>query len=266
MRAVLRIVAWASAAWLLLASSAPATPDRLLDDLVRTRTPGFTYDYAGVISADARVRIDRLLEQLEAKTGAQVKVVVLRSLAGGEVADFANRLYARWGIGRKGKDDGALLLASIEDRKLRIETGYGLEGALSDAAAGRLLDREVIPRFRAGDFSGGLEAGARGIALAAAGAAGVTLDVGAPPPRAPDAQGVEVKSWPLGAVLAFIILLTLFRGRLPWWLLLLPGGGSGRRGGFGGWSGGGFGGGSGGGGFGGFGGGMSGGGGASRGW
>lgn len=252
----------------MLAPSAPATADRLLDELSRSRAPGFTYDYAGVVSAEARLRIDRLLEQLEAKTGAQVKVVVLRSLEGGEVADFANRLYARWGIGRKGKDDGALLLASIDDRKLRIETGYGLEGALPDAAAGRLLDREVIPRFRAGDFSGGLEAGACGIALAAARAAGVTLDAGAPPPRDSAPGGVEVKGWPFGTVLAFIILLTLLRGRLPWWLLLLPGGGRGRHGGFGGWGGGGggFGGGFGGGGFGGFGGGMSGGGGASRGW
>lgn len=262
MRAWTRGGVWWLAAWLAAATVAPAQVDRLLNELIRNRTPGFTYDYAGVMSADSRVRTDRVLEQLEAKTGAQVKVVTLRTLEGGEVSDFANRLYAGWGIGQKDKNNGVLLLAAIEDRKVWIEVGYGLEAVIPDAAAGRMLDEYVIPRFKAGDFSGGMEQGAVAIAGAVARAAGVTLD-GMPPPAVQ-----QLHPPPRWVVILFVLLFLFAFRRMPWWFWLLPSGS--RRGsswgggGFSGGFGGGFGGG--GGGFGGFGGGISGGGGAGRSW
>lgn len=257
MRAWTRGGVWWLAAWLAAAAVAPAQVDRLLDELIRNRTPGFTYDYAGAMSADARIRTDRVLEQLEAKTGSQVKVVTLRTLEGGEISDFANRLYAGWGIGRKEKNDGVLLLAAIEDRKVWIEVGYGLEGVIPDSAAGRMLDEYVIPRFKAGDFSGGMEQGAGAIAGAVARAAGVGLD-GEVRPAA--VRHFSVPWWVIVLLILLIWALNSKSGR---------GVSGGRTGWGGGWSGGGgfsggFGGG--GGGFGGFGGGISGGGGAGRSW
>ncbi len=259
-----RVAKITAIAGLLLGSSisgGAAGGDRLLDELVRTRAPGFAYDYAGVMSGAHRTQISRVLEELEAKTGAQVKVVALKSLEGGEVNDFATRLYERWGIGTKGKDDGALLLAAIEDRKVRIEVGYGLEGVIPDALAGRILDTHVLPQFRAGDFGGGLLAGAEAIALAVAADRGIVLgSVGARAPpdagRGPARDGGPQKI-PLPVMILLGILFVYMAIRHPQiliWMLLSSGGGRGGGGGFGGS------------GFGGFGGGRSGGGGASRGW
>jgi uncharacterized protein len=77
-------------------------------------------------------------------------------LEGGDVVDFSGKLFAKWGIGEKGKNNGVLLLASIDDRKLRIEVGYGLEGAINDAKAGRILDEQLIPAFKEQRYGVGL--------------------------------------------------------------------------------------------------------------
>jgi uncharacterized protein len=229
-----------------------AGSDRLLQSL---RPTGYVSDFAGVMQPADRAAVERLFTELEQKTGAQAAVVTLKSLDGGQIDDFANRLFERWGIGKKGADNGLLLIASIADRKVRIETGYGLEGALPDAAAGRLLDQYVLPAFRAGHFSGGLRAGATALAAVAAAEFGAEL-TGVPARYGPVA---EEEGGLLSGIFSFLFLLgfiwMLFRH--PWLLLFLlsSGGGRGSRGG-----------GFGGGGFGGFGGGMSGGGGASRGW
>ena len=248
--------------WLAAAAGAHAGGgDRLLDELVRTRTPGFAYDFAGVMSGAHRAQISRVLEELEAKTGAQVKVVALKSLDDGEIHDFATRLYERWGIGARGKDEGVLLLAAIEDRKVRIEVGYGLEGVIPDALAGRMLDTHVLPQFRAGDFGGGLVAGAEAIALAVASSRGLALSsVGAVAPPSPVRTapgGPEPRAIPLPVLILLGIVFVYMAIRHPEiliWMLLSSGGGRGGGGGFGGS------------GFGGFGGGRSGGGGATRGW
>jgi uncharacterized protein len=171
------------------------------------------------------------------------------------MSDFAVRLFERWGIGGADQDDGVLLIAAIAERDVRIEVGYGLEGVINDAAAGRILDTAVLPYFREEDYPSGLAAGAVAIASRIAEEAGVQL-TGAP---AVGAQGGEGRSFGLLRFL-FLLLLLPVLWRNPWLFLLLMSGG---RGGFGG--GGGFGRG-GGGGFGGFGGGMSGGGGAGRSW
>lgn len=221
------------------------------DSLLASLHPqGYVSDFAGVMRPADREATEKLLSGLERAGGPQVAVVTVKSLNGGQVDDFATRLFERWGIGRKGKDDGILLLAAIEDRKVRIETGYGVEGYLPDATSGRLLDQYVLPAFRFGDFSGGLRSGAKALASAAAKATGVEGIAGPDP----EASSPPVRmGW--GSIL-FMIVLILVLIRYPWlFLLLLQSGGSSR-------SGGGFGGG----GFGGFGGGMSGGGGASRGW
>ncbi len=238
---------------LLLAAPAGAfQTDALLEGLA---FQALVNDFAGVIGPDANA-IETLLRELEQKTGAQVAVVTLSSLDGGEISDFSNRLFERWGIGQAGEDNGALLLAAIEDRQVWIEVGYGLEPIIPDAMAGRILDESVLPAFRQEQYAAGLAAGAATLALLIANNAGVELS-GTIAARAPVAQTRN----PLGGLLRFIVLLFLlpFIIRHPWLALMLLS--SGRMGG----GGGGFGRG-GGGGFGGFGGGMSGGGGAGRSW
>lgn len=237
----------------LSAPFALADGDSLLRDLEKSKRPGFVFDYAGVIRPDDKDGITQLLSELEDKTGAEVKIVTLASLQGGEIQDFSNRLFERWGIGKKGKDNGVLLLAAIQNRKVRIEVGYGLEGVIPDAAAGRILSQYVIPAFRQNDYSSGLRAGSEVIASAVARDAGVQLSGGY---RMPRVETGNKRRNIVSLILTVLFVILLIRHPFLGLFLLT---GMARGGGF---SGGGFGGG----GLGGFGGGLSGGGGAGRGW
>lgn len=100
---------------------------------------------------------------LEAKTGAQFVVVTLASLQDYPIEDFGYQLGRAWGIGAKGKDDGILLIIAPNDRKVRVEVGYGLEGVITDAFSNLVLQRQVLPRFRTGDFEGGVKGGAQAL-------------------------------------------------------------------------------------------------------
>lgn len=243
---------------MLLALAGRADTDRLLNSL---KPVGYVSDFAGVMNPADRAAVESTLAELEQKSGAQVAVVTLKSLDGGQIDDFAARLFERWKIGQKDKNNGFLLIAAIEDRKMRIETGYGFEGVFPDAAAGRLIDQVLRPAFRRGDYSGGLRDGALALASVAAKASGVVL-TGIPDRSS---SGHREKTLPdFGGLIVFIMLIVI-----PMYPMFFPppGGPRNRSGGYwassGGYHGGG---GFGGGGFGGFGGGRSGGGGASGGW
>jgi uncharacterized protein len=120
---------------------------------------GRVVDQAGILDAAARSRLDTKLQELESKTTTQLVVVTLRSLGGYDIADYGYQLGRHWGIGQKGKNNGALLIVAAGDRKVRIEVGYGLEGTLTDAVTRLIIDHAILPRFRAGDFAGGIERG-----------------------------------------------------------------------------------------------------------
>lgn len=238
-------------ALLACAAMAQTESDALRQSL---RHRGFVNDFAGVI-ADAQERqLEAVLNDLHRKTQTAIVVATVDDMRGGEVNDFANRLYEQWGIGTKGQDKGALLLAAIQDRKARIEVGYGLEGLIPDARAGRILDQAVIPLFKQNRYGEGLLNGAVILARRVADDAGVSLGERMASQRP---QSTRRRGFSWFHLLIFIFLIPVII-RHPWLLLFML---SGRGGGF---SGGGFGGG----GFsgGGFGGGLSGGGGASRGW
>lgn len=232
------------------------------------------HDPAGVFSAGQKSDLESFLREAERSTSAEIAVVALASLEGGDIDDFATRLFAQWGIGKKSRDNGLLLLAAIEDRKIRIEVGYGLEGVLPDARTGRILDEHVIPEFKEQRYAEGLIAGAvvlahvvahdagveialpasmngyGAVASAATGEGGATGGESVEAPGAGEALGFFAI---VGGLIAFLIVAS----KKGWIKSTSTPGGSGRSSGSGRGSGSG---GSG------FGGGRSGGGGASRGW
>jgi len=126
-------------------------------------------DYAGVVSAADAQRLDAKLRAFADQTSTQIVVAVFRKLPSPSLEDFTVRTAQSWRVGRKEWDNGAVFFVFVDDRKMRIETGYGLEGALPDILAARILDEQVRPHFRAGDWAGGLEAGIDGIIAATRG-------------------------------------------------------------------------------------------------
>lgn len=121
-------------------------------DLSALQPKGYVNDFAGVIDDQAELQIEQLCATIERDTGAQVAVVTLKSLEGEPIEDVANQLFRRWGIGKKETNEGVLLLLAIDDRRSRLEVGYGLEPYIPDGYAGSLL-RELRPWLRAGDYT-----------------------------------------------------------------------------------------------------------------
>jgi uncharacterized protein len=244
-------------------------------DTSKLQPHGYVNDFAHVLDPRSAQALEAYCANVERATGAQIAIVLVNSLEDEPIEDVTNRLFRQWGVGKKGKDEGLMLLLAIQDHKQRAEVGFGLEGAIPDAYAGDVL-RGIRPILRQGNYGGALLAAAEQFGSRIAQDKGVALEPGQrPPPRTqqPGGSGGFFGIVILIAVVFFI--LRLFSGR---------GGGFGGGGGTGfltgmilgnlmgrgrGWGGGGFGGydgGGGGGGFGGFGGGDSGGGGASSGW
>lgn len=121
---------------------------------------GRVVDGAQVLSPDARAALEAKLAAQEARTTDQFVVATVSSLEGTSVEDYANRLFRFWKLGQADKDNGVLLLVAPTERRVRIETGYGLEGVLPDAVASTIIQTAVLPAFRTGDFAGGVEKGA----------------------------------------------------------------------------------------------------------
>ena len=257
---------------------------------------GFVNDFAGVLSENAKLSLESQLMEFEKQTSHEISVVTIKTLNGDSIEDYANTLFREWEIGKKDTNNGVLFLVALEDRKMRIEVGYGLEGALTDLESKHIQEDFVKPFFKENNYEQGIVLGANKIKEAIAGEI-----VSVPPKKSKKGingslvemilffgifllQWIVVilgrsKSWWLGGIIGgvFGLLVALVFG---WWLmigiltilgLLLdyvvsknyqnhPDHPSWWAGG------GGFGGGSGGGGFGGFGGGSSGGGGSSSSW
>ena len=247
------------------------------------RPTDYVVDLAGVIERGTFQKLNGYLKELEQKTTAQMIVLTVKTTGGEAIETYAVHAFERWKLGRKGKDNGVLLVVAVQDRRAKIEVGYGLEGVLPDAFCGRIGREVFAPFFKKGDYGRGIYEGTLVLANKVASDAGVTI--GGMPARTLRARRTAA---PIGSVLliliiVFIVLSSLFgrgyhiyRNRRYtdglWFWLLLGGMSSGHHGhrnwGGGGWGGGFGGGGFGGGGFGGGGGGggHSGGGGASFGW
>src|SRR6202166_4151995 len=120
---------------------------------------GRVVDQTGTLSSGDVVRLTQTLKDLEARKGSQIAVLIVPTTAPETIEQFSIRVAEAWKIGRKKIDDGALVVVAKDDRKLRIEVGYGLEGALTDVTSKRIIDEIITPRFRNGDFAGGISAG-----------------------------------------------------------------------------------------------------------
>ena len=246
-------------------SELPALADRPVNDI------------AGAIDESRERAIDTMCRELKEKTGDTVFVVTVPTIEPwGDIREYSVKLFEKAGLGVRGKDNGLLVLLAVNERRVRIEVGYGLEPYITDGFAGETSRQVMVPFFRQGDYGGGLEAGVARLVGRLAQARGIEI-TGAPPPSAPR----HAPSIPPGGIFVLFIMLVLLMRFLSavsgfgrrrrrwgrrstwsgWHSGVGPFGGGGFGGGFGG-----FGGGGGGGGFGGFGGGRSGGGGGGASW
>jgi uncharacterized protein len=163
--ALTALLCMAAAALFAVFTASTATGKDRSESPVIPRPLGTVSDFAGIITSEDARHIEDAAEELRQKTGAQLMVVTVETFAPwGSIEEYALELFNDWAIGRKDYDDGILLIRAVRDNRTRIEVGYGLEGAVPDSLAGRILDSAVIPRFRAKDYSGGFREGAAAIA------------------------------------------------------------------------------------------------------
>jgi uncharacterized protein len=120
---------------------------------------GRVVDQTGTLRSDDVASLTQTLKNFEARKGSQIAVLIVPTTDGETIEQFSLRVAEAWKIGRKRVDDGALLVIAKNDRHLRIEVGYGIEGALTDATTKRIIDEDITPKFKAGDFAGGISAG-----------------------------------------------------------------------------------------------------------
>jgi len=124
---------------------------------------GRVTDNAEVLNDGTRRSITERLKAHEDRTGDQIAVLTVPSLEGESIEEYAVKVFESWKLGKKGKDNGVLVIVAPKDRRMRIEVGYGLEGTLTDLAAGRIVRNVMTPRFKAGDYNGGIDAGVQAI-------------------------------------------------------------------------------------------------------
>ena len=213
---------------------------------------GRVVDGANILSDQTKADLDRQLAELEAKTSRQLVVVTLSSLQGYEISDYGYQLGRAWGIGQAKLNNGVLFIVAPNEHKVRIEVGYGLEPILTDALSELIIQQAVLPKFRAGDFNGGTEAGVAALVQQ------LSLDPSAAEARAAaaeqQAQHQDSGASPLSILIIILFVAIAFSrifGGFGFWPLLFLGGlgrgrgyggggfGGGFGGGGGGWSGGG---------------------------
>ncbi|MFM0327907.1 TPM domain-containing protein [Caballeronia glebae] len=160
-------------------------------------------DETATLTTDQRGSLEQVLQKFEANRGSQISVLIVPTTQPETIEQYSIRVVEQWKLGRKRVDDGALLIVAKNDRTLRIEVGYGLEGALNDATSRRIIDELIVPRFRQGDYYGGITAGVDSM---------MKVINGEPLP-APD-RNVGGRSGRVGGYLPILFVLTLAVGGL----------------------------------------------------
>ncbi len=190
----------------LLLAVAPA----LAETLPLPTLTGRVVDQANILNSAEEARLSSKLQDLETKTSTQLVVVTLSSLRGSPIEDWGLALGRSWGIGQKGKDNGVILVVAPNDRELRIEVGYGLEGTLPDATADAIIRNVIVPRFKAGNMAGGISDGVDAILAVLSGTGEEFM------PSRGEVIGQQLSEWiPVLFVVLFIILVVIgqFRHR-----------------------------------------------------
>jgi uncharacterized protein len=204
---------------LLIAVQAAAEPLWAIPN-PRVRDGKWVSDETRGLRVETVSRINSAINDLERSTGAEMAVVVIRSLDGISIEDAAARLFDRWGIGKKGRDNGLLLLWSINDRRVRVEVGYGLEGVLPDSKAGAILDKYVIPKFKEGEFDTGIIDGVEALLKAAR---SEPLDLPLPASGYYERESRTSIPWPLAVgggipiLVGFMLAAQQWKRRRPRW-------------------------------------------------
>ncbi len=163
---------------------------------------GRVVDLTGTLSSDRAAALDQKLKAFEDRKGSQVAVLIVPTTQPETIEQYSLRVVEQWKLGRKKVDDGVLLIVARNDRKLRIEVGYGLEGALNDATAKRIIDEIIAPKFRSGDFAGGISDGVDRI---------LKVIDGEPLP-APEPEGEVPDLGFIGEYFPFLLIITLVGG------------------------------------------------------
>jgi uncharacterized protein len=176
--------------------------------LARAKMPskpqGWVSDFAGILSDQTKSQLTALIIETEKATSAEIAVVTVASLEGTSVEEYAVRLFAAWGIGKKDKDNGVLLLVAPNERKVKIEVGYGLEPVITDGRAGEIIRETILPFFKAGDYNQGVLQGSMQLAALITGKKFV--------PNVPPRQSREnTEPWPVkvGVMLFFALFITI---------------------------------------------------------
>lgn len=157
-------------------------------------------DTTGTLDSNTRAHLERELDALHKRKGAQLAVLIVPTLGDDTIETYARRVFDEWKLGRKGVDDGILFVVAKNDRRMRIEVGYGLEGTVPDLLAGRIIREQVAPRFRQDDYAGGIVAGVESLLRLIE---GEELPPPAPGAEADDEWGAEAVLLPL-AIMAFL--------------------------------------------------------------
>jgi uncharacterized protein len=228
-------------ALVILATSALAA------DLKFPPLTGRVVDDAGILSSSTKSDLDAMLAQHERTSGQQLVVATLSSLQGHSIEDYGYQLGRSWGIGQKGKNNGAILIVAPTEHKVRIEVGYGLEGQLTDAASRVIIENYITPEFHNGDFDAGVMAGTAAMLRALGDDASANLH--SEQAAQAVAQPSETDSLPFSPFILFLLVVVIFfimarRSRYPYVMrrggpYLGPGGGFGGGSSGGGFSGGG---------------------------
>ncbi|HYV56260.1 MAG TPA: TPM domain-containing protein [Candidatus Nitrosopolaris sp.] len=200
----MRSVAW-GVLLAALAVAAHAAPEPVIP-----APQGFVTDRAGVVAPDVERRLERLLEELRQKTGAEIAVVTVDTTAPLDDFSYALRIAEAWKPGRKGEDTGIVFLVAVRDRKVRILTGYGLEGILPDGLVGEIRDQEIVPAFRAGHLDDGIWRGTVALASRIAAARGVEL-TGVPTRQ--QAPEVSLPPWLVFVLVLLFLALMVYGAR-----------------------------------------------------
>jgi uncharacterized protein len=177
-------------------------------EVIPPRPTQYFNDYAHVVSPATVAELNRKLEQFERDASSQIVVAVYPKMeSDSSIEDYTVRVAQSWRVGQKGKDNGAVLFVFVQDRKMYIQVGYGLEGALPDALAKQIIENEIKPHFRNGDFDGGLRAGVTAILAATKGEYKGTGQTVAD--RSPSSRSGS--GWIIWIFVAFMIVAFLLR-------------------------------------------------------